>query len=375
MSFGLSFVPKGLFANASGPKTVQRSSTSEQSPGMMTRRPVTSIAQLDASGINDINPEALWFAENVGMPNIAVSSSPGGVAVGRGLGRGMGISGRVGGNSLVPTRPEQLRSNQAVESRQEHERLREQREQEQLEAAIRISQEMAEQEDARHHAAARAAAASTALREERSSANANAFETTPVGQNLFAGLSFSSARLPAHVSHPSINTQGAANSAFSFLQEDAPRSQQCGENEKGMHELAMQAEGAFAGRYESYREQHLQPLQLPDSARPLEPSSGSSNNSGAGQTSVFSFLQSPNAFPHADRGISQEVGELPKQTTESKQIIESTDDAREPLSLVLVLMNIVKSIRELHKTTRTNTFSFWLMMYRQQPARICSHAE
>jgi len=371
MSFGLSFVPKGLFANASGPKTVKRSSTSEQSPGMMTRRPVTSIAQLDASGINDINPEALWFAENVGMPNLAVSSSPGGAAVGRGMGRGMGIGGRVGGNSLVPTRPEQVRSNQAEESRQEHQRLREQREQEQLEAAIRISQEMAEQEEARQHAAARAAAASNALREERSSANANAFQTTPVGQNLFAGLSFSSARLPAHVSHPSINTQGAANSAFSFLQEDAPRSQQSGENEKGMNELAVQAEGAFAGRYESYREQHLQPLQLPDSARPIEPSSGSLNNSGAGQTSVFSFMQSPNAFPHADRGISQVVGELPKQITESKKMIESTDDAREPLSLVLLLMNIDK----LHKTIRTNTFTFWLMMYRQQPARICSHAK
>ena len=372
MSFGLSFVPKGLFANASGPKTVQRSSTSEQSPGMMTRRPVTSIAQLDASGISDINPEALWFADNVGMPNLAVSSSPGGAAVGRGMGRGMGIGGRVGGNSLVPTRPEQVRSNQAEDSRQEHHRLREQREQEQLEAAIRISQEMAEQEEARQHAAARAAAASNALREERSSANANAFQPTPVGQNLFAGLSFSSARLPAHVSHPSINTQGAANSAFSFLQEDAPRSQQSGEeNEKGMNELAVQAEGAFAGRYESNREQHLQPLQLPDSAGPLEPSSGSLHNSGVGQTSVFSFMQSPNAFPHADRGISQEVGELPKQTTESKQIIEATDDAREPLSLVLLLMNIDK----LHKTIRTNTFTFWLMMYRQQPARICSHAK
>jgi hypothetical protein len=138
-----------------------------------------------------------------------------------------------------------------------------------------------------------------------------------------------------------------------------------------MNELAVQAEGAFAGRYESNREQHLQPLQLPDSAGPLEPSSGSLNNSGAGQTSVFSFMQSPNAFPHADRGISQVVGELPKQTTESKKMIESTDDAREPLSLVLLLMNIEK----LHKTTRTNTFTFWLMMYRQQPARICSHAK
>ena len=155
-------------------------------------------------------PEALWFSENPDSPAASVSGSAGGSL---GLGVGFGS----GGHNIASRLEEQ-------------ERRREQREREQLEAAIRISHEMAQQEEA-----SRAAAAVEAV----------AGRDFSKGNSLFDGLSMSSGVTPtgspagasagntlsfAQPYGSGVPVDAGQSSAFSFMQAtgDAVQSDEVG---------------------------------------------------------------------------------------------------------------------------------------------------
>jgi len=114
------------------------------------------------AGASGLSPEALWFSDSAGA---SPAPAPAGAAGGGG-GLGLGGRGAFGTGAVRDT----------IALRLEQERLREQREREQLEQALRVSQEMAQQEEA-----SRAAAEARTQARQAGAATAGA-------QGLFAGM-------------------------------------------------------------------------------------------------------------------------------------------------------------------------------------------
>ena len=187
----------------------------------------------------------------------------GGGGLGLGLGAGAGAGGRAGRDSIA--------------SRLEQERLREQREREQLEQALRMSQEMAQQEEA-----TRAAAEYEAAAARRAGAAA------PAGaQGLFAGCT--------HVDGVPAGAAGVAAVPSSIYSPDAPAS----------------------------------PAPVHDPSAPASFHPASQALADAGAASAFSFLRATDG--EAATGVDGAgTGGLPP----AKQTIEPAASAGAPTSMV-----------------------------------------